>query len=151
MSTPELILGRMTPDGRAEWVDRSPIPPRLVNRMHVVTKPDDVAQIAGGRAVRPRQPIAVVINGVPTFIMGLGETEAAEIADIVQAQQEKKPRNVDADRERDGLPPLAQAGVSMAEAIKDRIDRHKKNMRTDPPKNVKKDREVWPVTKGWEP
>lgn len=134
---PELVLGKMTPDGRAEWLEPvRQFSAKQQRQMHVLptsAATDDLSQMLGGRNKRPARPIALVdAGGNQLFILGLGGTEVAEMEDIVAEQREKQPMNQDELRARFGMPSSKEAGPMMAEAIAERRRKHMRNPRTDP-------------------
>jgi hypothetical protein len=142
MSGRDLIMGRMLPDGRASWYEPvrpgQKMAPIWKRNTHVVEKPDDIVAIMGGRATRPNEPITLIgPDGMPIAIVGLGQTETAEIADLVQQQQEKQPINWDVKRDQMGLMPRDRAGDEISQAIERRMDQHKRNWRTDPAKELR--------------
>jgi len=107
---------------------------------------DDIAYRLGPRDAKPREPIVMKLpdGNTPLIVVGAGQTEVAEIADIVAERWEdgeKKVREgkpqLDSDifeerRADEGLPPRDQFDSNFREGLRDKIDYHKKNHRTDP-------------------
>jgi hypothetical protein len=146
----ELILAHMTHDGRAEWFERpDTFSAQQRARMHTMsraTPTDDLSQMAGGRAAKPTKPIALYDSGGnQIFIVGAGQTEVAEMEDIIARERERKQPTQDELRERFGMPSTKDAGRMMAEAIARRREAHRRNPRTDPPRRPAPapDPEVW--------
>lgn len=148
MAAPELILGHMGLDGRAHWVERTPIPSRLRQGSHVLRpeqSADELNQLRG-RAGKPERPIAFwTPGGMVTFVLGVGVTEMAELTDLVDRERERKPMDPDERAERLGFLPREQAGALHAERLHDAATRRRRNWRTEAPDQHFKDREVWSV------
>lgn len=94
----------------------------------------DISQI-GGRAYRPQKPFVLYgPDGRMVLLAGLGEAEASELEDVAAEFAAEHPLDIDEYREQRGLPSREKAGALMAEAIWERIKRHRANWRTDPPR-----------------
>lgn len=103
----------------------------------------DLAYALGGRAEKPVRE--VVLKGAdghtPVIIPGIGAAEAAEIEDIALAVYEEQEKRlsegralVDFDelREREGLPAREEFDPLFRQALRDRIQEHRRNPVTDP-------------------
>ena len=150
-----IVPARMTADGNAEWWlpylagPRRPLSPWARITMHEMDPrraADELSQ-GGGRAAKPKKPVAVwTPHGDVTFILGEGQTEAAEIEDLIHAEREAKPIDVDELRERQGLAPRAEVGVRAAEQVVEAAKQRKRNWRTEKSQRERNhQRKVWSV------
>ena len=103
----------------------------------------DIGHVFGGRAAKPQQPIVLVgADGrTPICIVTDGLVEAAEMEDIALEAQERAKARVKEHgtqipfaeyRERHGLPAAEKMPELFAQALEDRIARHKQNPVSDP-------------------
>lgn len=151
----DLIPARMTPDGNAEWYvpylagPRQPLSPWARATMHTMAPSVPASEItqAGGRAAKPRKPVAVwTPSGEVTFIVGEGQTEAAEIEDLILEQREARPPDPDELRERQGLRPRSEVGPQIAERVVEAAQERKRNWRTQRSERERNyQRTVWAV------
>lgn len=97
----------------------------------------DLAQRMGGRGVRPYRPVMVErADGTRTMVVGDGVADASELSDLALAVLEKKPVDFDALRERGGQMRREDVGPKMREAFAARVERGKRNTRTDPAQHI---------------
>lgn len=108
----------------------------------------EIGHLFGGRAARPAGPVVVVgADGrTPILIVTDGQVEASEMEDIAIAAAEKSAERVKATgsampfreyRERHGLPQREEVPALFAQALHDRMAKHRANPRTDPPRQPK--------------
>lgn len=109
---------------------------------HVRSKEDvdDIGQLFGGRASKPRQPIIIYgPNDQPlTLVVGAGVTETAELEDHVYEQIEAGPVSseyIAEYREQHGYGRIEDFETNVKEAISERVKKHLQNPRTDPAPN----------------
>lgn len=110
----------------------------------------DLAYRLGGRAVKPVQEIVMRgPAGNAVVICGMGAAEAAELQDIAEAVYEEQQAKVDAGepivnfdelRERHGLPSREEFDPLFRQALRDRIEQHRRNPITDPARQPHKKR-----------
>ena len=103
----------------------------------------DVADLParlGGRAKKPKAPVGLVDpSGMPIFLVGMGETEAAELQemayDVIERRSKRPWQGIDRDhpKYRHRLVPYKNFSDAFKEALQERIKRHKANPVTDPP------------------
>lgn len=117
---------------------------------------DDLAYRVGGRAVKPNREVLLVgaDGATPVLLMADPEMEAAEIADIAAESYERQSKRIAegrgvidfaAARQRRGMPSREDAGAHIAQAIADRMEEHRRNPITDPPRQPLKAKDTWVV------
>lgn len=105
----------------------------------------EISYRMGGRAVRPKDPVVLIgpDGKTPILLVGAGETEAAELEELAQAVYEKGQRRIsqgktvipfDEIREKRGYPAREKFSDLFKQALTDRMERHRRNPRSDPPK-----------------
>lgn len=118
----------------------------------------DLAYRLGGRAVKPTRELVLVgpDGRTPIVVPGLGVTEAAELEEVAIAAYEKREKlmrqgkplvDFDELRDREGLPPAKEFDPLFRQALRDRIEKHRRSPITDPPRQPVKPRGLIPVAK----
>ena len=104
-----------------------------------------LSQIFGGRSARPRQEVIVVgpDGRTPILVAGLGVTEVSELEDVIYEGIERGEARIKKQgtqipfaqiRERRGMPQANEFDTKFREALHDRIERHRRNPVSAPPR-----------------
>lgn len=120
---------------------------------------NDLAHLWGGRAKKPDGIVRIVgpDGKTPLLVVGLGVTEAAEMQDAASAVWERmdmvlhrtgSPIDFAGFFESMGMPPTGAVPELLCEAIADRIQKHRRNKITDPPRDPWKGQRPLQVVKG---
>ena len=97
----------------------------------------DIAYSLGGRDKKPRKPLFLYgPRGEPIMLMGAGEATAAEMEDLAYEALDKAEIDFAAKRERDGYPSREKFDSLFRNALRDRMEKHRRSPRTDPPRQV---------------
>ncbi len=136
----EIILGRKTPP-----IDWRGVPFSYYNKVSAVCRTlaecDDLVYWFGDAEFCPYLPVLVQTPAGWTAIAGMGFATAAELRDCAVSLWERHSESMekrgtifdfDTLRERRGLADRDKAGAAWAEAIEERIRKHKASPRTDP-------------------
>lgn len=103
----------------------------------------DLSQMTGGRAAMPFKPVTLYgpDGATPIVIVTAGVTETAEVEELAIAAYEKAKAKVDAGkpmidfdeiRAKRGLPLRHQFSDHFKEALRNRMDEHRRNPISDP-------------------
>jgi hypothetical protein len=131
-------------NGMADLIPPEERSPYIVLRSGEVR---DLAHRVGGRSALPPKPIMIVgpRGTQPLFIAANGNVEGAELEEIAIAEFERQealarkgkgPIDFDRIREKRGLWPREHFDTMLREAMQERIRKHKRNIRTDPPRQM---------------
>lgn len=104
---------------------------------------NEMAYAVGGRDVKPKKPLMIVGPDERTvlLIVGDGVAEAAELEELAHAGLERQEKNVkkhgrafdfESARERAGLPQAGEFDQNYRDALRRRVDAHKRNPFSDP-------------------
>ena len=133
------MVDLLIPLGRVFTRDKS-VPLALQGQVHgAPAGAGDLAYTLGGRAKKPRKPIFLFgPHGEPIILIGAGEAEAAELEDLAQEAMAHKPVDFAAKREQHGYPQREQFDSLFRQAVRNRMERHRRNPITDPPRVIGK-------------